>query len=57
MGLDGVGCCSDSVSSVAALVTASDEDRLGKLFWDGNSSVVLDTRSDAVLGIYDVMHL
>ena len=51
MGLDGVGCCSDSVSSVAALVTASDEDRLGKLFWDGNSSVVLDTRSDAVLGI------
>ena len=51
MGLDDVWCCSDYVRSVAALVTASSGDRLGKLFWAGNSSVVLDTRSDAVLGM------
>ena len=51
MGLGGVGFYSASVRSVAALVTASAEDRLGKLFWAVNSSFVSDTRSDAVLGI------
>ena len=57
MGLDGVGFCSESVRSAAALVTASAGDRLGKFFWNGNSSFVPDTRSDAVLGMYDVRHL
>ena len=51
MGLGGVGFYSASVRSVAALVTASAEDRLGKLFWAVNSSFVSDTRSDAVLGM------
>ena len=51
MGMDGVGFCSASVGSEAALVTASAGDRLGKLFWAGNSSVVLDTRSDDVFGM------
>ena len=57
MGLDGVGCCIAPVRSAAALVTASAVDRLGKFFWAGNSSVVLDTRSEAVFGMYDVRHL
>ena len=51
MGVDGVGFCSASVRSAAALSTASAGDRLGQFFWAGNSSVVLDTRSDAVLGM------
>ena len=51
MGLYGVGFCSASVISAAALVTASAGNRLGEFFWTGNSSVVLDTRYNAVLGI------
>ena len=51
MGLDGVDLCSASVRSEAALVTESSGNRLGKFFWTGNSSVVLDTSSDAVLGM------
>ena len=57
LGLDGVGFYRVSFSSVAVLVTASDGDRLGNLFWNRNSSVVSDTRSDAVLGMYGVRHL
>ena len=49
MGLDGVGFCITPVRSAAALVTTSSGDRLGKFLWNGNSSVVLDTYSDAVL--------
>ena len=49
IGLDGVGFCRASVRSAVALVTASAENRLGKFFWTGNSSVVSDTRFDAVL--------
>ena len=49
MGLDIVGCSSDYVRSAATLVTTSSGDRLEKFFWDGNSSVVSDTRSNAVL--------
>ena len=51
MGLDGVGLCITPVRSVAGLVTAYAGDRLGNFFWNGNSSVVSDTRSDAVLGM------
>ena len=51
MGLDGIRLCRASVRSEAALVTASAGDRLGKFFWIGNSSVLLDTHSDAVLGM------
>ena len=51
MGLDDVGGCSAYVRSVAALVTAYSGNILGKLFWAGNSSVVLDTRSGAVLSM------
>ena len=51
MGMYGVGFCRASVRSEAALVTASAGDRLGKFFWTGNSSVVLDTHSNAVLGM------
>ena len=51
MGMDGVGFCSASVRSAAALVTASAGDRLGRFFWDENSSVVSDTLSDAVLSM------
>ena len=51
MGLDSVGCCSDSVRLASALVTTSIGNRLRKLFWDGNSSVVWDTRSDTVFGM------
>ena len=51
MGLDGVGFCSASVRSAAVIVTAYAGDRLGNFFWAGNSSVVSDTRSDAVLGM------
>ena len=57
MGLDGVGLCRTSVRSVNAIVTPSSSDSIGKFFWTGNSSVVSDTRSDAVLGMYDVRHL
>ena len=46
--MDGVGCCSAYVRSLAALVTASAGDRLGNLLWDGNISVVSDTHYDAV---------
>ena len=49
MGMDGVGCCSDSARSADTVVTAFAGDRLGKIFWAGNSSIVSDTRSDAVL--------
>ena len=56
-GMGGVGFCSASVRSAAALVTASYGNRLGKFFRIGNISVVSDTRSDAVLGMYDVSHL
>ena len=51
MGLDGVGFCRASVRSAATLVTTYAGDRLGKFFWTGNSSFVLDTRYDAVLGM------
>ena len=51
MGFDGVGFCRASVRSMAALVTESAGDSLGKFFWTGNSSVLSDTRSDAVLGM------
>ena len=51
MGLDGLGFCSASISSAAALVTASDDDKLGEFFWAGNSSVVLDTQSYVFLGM------
>ena len=51
MGLDGVRCCSASVRSAAALVTVSTGDRLGKLFWDENRSVVSDTHSNDILGM------
>ena len=49
--LDVVGFCSVSVRSAAAIVTAYAGDRLGEFFWNGNSSVVSDTRSGAVLGM------
>ena len=51
MGMDGIGCCSASMGSAAAIVTTPAGDRLGKIFWDENSSVVSDTRSNAVLGM------
>ena len=51
VGLDGLWLCRASVRSEAALVTASASDRLGKFFWIRNSSVLLDTHSDAVLGM------
>ena len=51
MGLDGVGFCRASGRSAAALITASSDKRIEKLFWTGKSSVVLDTHSDAVLGM------
>ena len=51
MGLDVVGFCRAPVRSVFALVTASAGNRLGKFFWTGNSPVMLDTSSDAVLGM------
>ena len=57
MGLDGVGFYRASVRPAAALVTTSSGDRIGKFFWNGNSSVVSDTRSNAVLGMQDYRHL
>ena len=51
MEIDGVGFCRASVRSAAALVTASAGDKLGKFFWTGNSSFVLNTRYYAVLGM------
>ena len=57
MGMDGVGFCRASVRSTAVLVTASSGNRLSEFFWTGNSSVVSDTRSGAVLVMWDVRHL
>ena len=57
MGLDGVGFCRASFRSDAALFTASDGERLENLLWTWKSSVVSDTRSDAVLGMQDVRHI
>ena len=37
MGLDGVGLCSASMRSAAALVTASSGNKLGKFFCAGNN--------------------
>ena len=51
MGLDGVGFCKASVRSAAAIVTVSAVKRLGDFFWTGKSSVLLDTRSDDLLGM------
>ena len=51
MGLDGVEFYRSSVRSAAAHVTEYVGDRLGKFFWTGNSSFVLNTRYDAVLGM------
>ena len=56
MGLDGAWFWRASVRSAAMCVTASVGDRIGNLFCTGNSSVVLETRSYAVLGMYDVRH-
>ena len=39
------------------LVTAYAGKRLGSYFWNGKISVVSDTRSNAVFGIYDVRHI
>ena len=49
--MDGAGLRRASVRSAAALVTASDGERLGYFFWTGKSSVVTDTCSDDVLGM------
>ena len=57
MGKDGVGLCRASVRSAAALVTASSGNRPSEFFWTGNSLVVSDTRSGAVLVMWDVRHL
>ena len=38
-------------------VTAYSGESLGYFFFVGNSSVVPDTCSDVVLGVYDVRHL
>ena len=51
MGMDGVGFWRTSIRSAAALVTESAGERLGNFFWTGKSSVVLDTCSNAVLGM------
>ena len=51
MGLDVVGLCRAPVRSAAALVTVSAGNRLGKFFCTRNSSVVSDTRYDALLVI------
>ena len=48
-GMGGVGFCSASVRSAAALVTASAGDRLGKFLCTRNNSVVSYTRSYAFL--------
>ena len=57
MGMDGDGFWRDSVSYSDVCVTASSEDRLGNFFCTGNSSVVSETCSDAILSIYNVRHL
>ena len=51
MGLDVIRFCRASVRSSAVLVTKSAGDSLGEFFWTGNSPVVSDTHSNAVLGI------
>ena len=43
--------------SAAALVTAFYSERLGDFFYIGNSSVLSDTRSNDVLGIYGVISI
>ena len=57
MGMDGAGFRRAYVRSAAALVTASAGKRLGNFFWTGKSSVVLDTFSNSVLGMYVVRHM
>ena len=56
MGMDGDGFWSASMRSSAACVTTSARQRLGNFFCAGKSSVVYETQSDAVLGIYNVRH-
>ena len=51
IGLDGVGWSRVYVRSDAACMTPSSGDMLGSFVWDGKSSVVSYTISDAVLGL------
>ena len=57
IGMDGAGLWRAYARSAAACVTTSDEERIMDFFCIGNSSIVPDTRSDDVLGMYDVSHL
>ena len=43
--------------SAGALVNASADERFDVVFWTRKSSVVSDTISNAVLGMYDIRHL
>ena len=57
IGLDGSGLWSASVMSADVCVTASTGYRLSNFFCNENISVVSETRSDYVLGIYNVRYL
>ena len=54
--MDGAEYWRSFVSSSATCVTSSSGDRLGNLFCSGKSSVMLETRSNSFLGMYDVIH-
>ena len=56
MGLDGSALWRASVRSAAACVTESSGGRLGDFFCNGKIYVVLETRYNYVLGMYDVRH-
>ena len=51
MRLDGVGFWRTSVGSDVVCVTKSSRERLGNFFCTGKSSIMSETRSDAVLGM------
>ena len=57
MGLDRAGFWRASVRSDTACVTASVGESLGGFFCAGKNSILLETRSCAVFGVYYVRHL
>ena len=56
MGLDGDGLWRASARSAAVFVTVSAGEIVVNFFYTGKSSVVLETRSNAILVMYNVRH-
>ena len=56
MGLDEVGFWNTSVRSAVSCVNASDGERLSNFFCTGKISLMLKTRYDTVLIMYNLRH-